>query len=195
MEDDLKIRKQMMREEAIRARGFMSLDSDGQKALSEHFFSSLDLSSKSVIAAYWTKDRELDTQFLIDECLDKGFKVCLPVIDGDSKVLKFAAYSHNTDLEQGRFGVCYPVINKKTKWLKPDVFMVPMLAFDRSGYRLGFGGGYYDATLAKYKAGKKAVVSVGLAYAKQACLFNLPREEHDVRLDWIITEQGAQKFS
>lgn len=192
--DDLKIQKQALRAEAQRARGFMSLDIDAQKELCSNFFKSIDLSSSPVIAAYWPKDRELDTQVLIDECLGRGFTVCLPVIEGDERILKFAKFGHNIDLVKGRFGVCHPVLDENPEWLEPDIFFVPMLAFDRSGYRLGFGGGFYDATLAHYAA-KKSIMAVGLAFAKQACLFGLPREDHDVKMDWIITERSAQKFT
>ena len=87
-----------------------------------------------------------------------------------------------------------PVVHEGTQWLEPDVVIVPLLAFDRRGYRLGQGGGYYDATLADLRA-KKNIIAVGLAYAQQACLFNLPVEEHDQKLDWVVTPQGAQEFS
>jgi len=194
IENDLTTQKAALRAEALRTRGFLSLDSDEEKALCRYFFDSLSASDDSVIAAYWPKDRELDTQQLIDMCLDKGHKIALPVIDGDSRILKFAAFDHNMDLVKGRFGVCHPFIDDNTRWLEPDVFMVPMLAFDRKGYRLGFGGGYYDTTLAHYM-NRKDILTVGLAYAKQACLFALPREEHDVQMDCIVTEQGVVKFS
>ena len=58
---------------------------------------------------------------------------------------------------------------------------------------LGFGGGYYDATLADFRLRKK-ILAVGVAYAQQACLFNLPSEDHDVRMDWVITQQQAYSF-
>ena len=71
---------------------------------------------------------------------------------------------------------------------------MPLLAFDRRGHRLGYGEGYYDATLADLRARKK-VIAVGLAYAQQAILFNLPAEDHDQPLDWIITPQIAQRYA
>ena len=193
MTDDLKSKKESLREEAKRARGLMSLSAEEHEQLCSYFFDNVQISDGGVVAAYWPKGRELDTHFLIDHCLDRGLQVALPVIEDDNHVLKFAAYNHGDDLTTGKFGVCHPVLDDNTKWLEPDVFLVPLLAFDRRGNRLGYGGGYYDATLAHYKD-KKEILAVGLGYAKQACLFNLPAEEHDIAMDWIITEQGAQSF-
>ena len=70
--------------------------------------------------------------------------------------------------------------------LEPDIFIVPMLSFDRRGYRLGQGGGYYDATLSAYRK-KKSVQAIGIGYAAQAVLFTLPVELHDQKMDWILT--------
>ena len=70
---------------------------------------------------------------------------------------------------------------------------MPMLAFDRPGNRLGHGGGYYDTTLRALRE-KKKITAVGVAYAQQAVLFSLPVEDHDEKLDWIITEQNTHRF-
>ena len=70
----------------------------------------------------------------------------------------------------------------------PDVLLVPMLAFDRAGYRLGYGGGFYDRTLEKIRAMKK-ITAVGVAYGEQQ-VESIPRDEHDQPLDMIITDEG-----
>ncbi len=191
--NDVQTQKEALRAEAKRARGLMSLSGDEQERLCTLFFENVPLSEKTVIAAYWPKGRELDTQVLMDAIIKRGYWVALPVIEKDSLVLKFARWHEGIDMSSGAFGVSHPVINDQTEWLEPDVFLVPMLAFDRRGSRLGYGGGYYDATLAAYRE-RKDVLAVGLAYAKQACLFNLPNEAHDVRMDWIVTEQGVFSF-
>jgi 5-formyltetrahydrofolate cyclo-ligase len=74
----------------------------------------------------------------------------------------------------------------------PDLILVPVLAFDKLGYRLGQGGGYYDRTLAALRA-VKSVVAVGLAYAGQE-IDEVPYEDHDAKLDWIVTENWARKI-
>ena len=193
MMNDLKTQKETLRAQAKKARGLLSLDAQGHVALCSSFFDVIDINENTVVGGYWPKGRELDTQPLIEKCLEQGAKIALPVIQKGSRILRFARWHNGMDLVEGAFGVCHPVINDDTQWLEPDVFLVPLLAFDRRGYRLGFGGGYYDATLAHYRE-KKDILAVGLAYAQQACLFNLPVEEHDIKMDWIITEQGAQHF-
>lgn len=191
--DDLKSMKDSLRAEAKRARGLLNLDASQHKALCTHLFDNITIDENTVIAAYWPKDRELDTHVLIDECLDRGGRVALPIIEKDQRILKFAQYDHNIDLMSGEFGVLHPVVGVDTVFVEPDIFLVPLLAFDRKGNRLGYGGGYYDATLAHYRE-KKDITAIGIGYAQQACLFNLPAEEHDVKMDWIITEQSAQNF-
>ncbi len=191
--DDVKSSKNSLRAEAKRARGLLSLDSHQHDSLCSNVFNNINIDENIVVAAYWPKGRELDTSILIDECLKHGCKVSLPVIDTNSRVLKFANYNHDINLVSGQFDVLHPVIDDNTEFVNPDVIFVPMLAFDRRGYRLGYGGGYYDATLSHFR-NEKEVIAVGLAYAKQACLFNLPTEDHDIKMDWIITEQSSQCY-
>ncbi len=94
-------------------------------------------------------------------------------------------------MEAGPFGTLHPVgeLGGGADPLVPDVVLVPLLAFTKAGDRLGYGGGYYDATLAALKAENPALRSVGVAYAGQA-VKALPLEETDMRLDHILTEDG-----
>ncbi len=193
MTENLKIQKEALRAEAIRARGLLTLNASEHEVLCSNFFDNIEINDGTIVAAYWAKDRELDTQILIDECLERCITIALPVIQDNDRILKFAGYDNNTDMVNGKFDIPHPVINEDTKWLEPDIFLLPLLAFDRKGNRLGFGGGYFDATLEHYKA-KKNILAIGIAYAEQACLFNLPSEEHDIKMDWVITQQNAQDF-
>ncbi len=193
MVEDFKVKKDALRAEAVRARGLLSLNASEHKCLCDNFFSNIKIDNKTIVAAYWAKDRELDTQILIDECLDRNITLALPVIEEGSRILKFTKYDNKIEMVSGKYGIAHPVINDNTQWLEPDIFLVPLLAFDRKGNRLGFGGGFYDATLSYYKE-KKNISVVGLAYAEQACLFNLPTEGHDVKMDWVITQQSALDF-
>ncbi len=189
--DNIKTQKETMRVEAKRARGLLSMDAGGHKALCSNFFDNIKITKDSVIAAYLPIGRELDTHMLIDELWSRGASVVLPVIQENSHILKFAKFTNNTELKKGKFGVVQPT---DTQYLSPDIFIVPLLAFDRKGNRLGFGGGYYDSTLAHYKKDKD-ILAIGLAYAQQACLFNLPLQEHDIKMDWVITQQDAHSFT
>lgn len=193
MSSDIHTKKENLRAEAKRARGLLSLNQEQQDNICQLFLNSIEIKKGDVVAAYWPKGRELDTQILIDTLIDKDINVVLPVVQKDSRLMKFARYTHDVNMIEGPYGIGQPEINDKTQWLEPDIFIVPLLAFDRKGARLGYGGGYYDATLSEYKK-TKDIICVGLGYAKQACLFNLPTEEHDIKMNWVITEQDAHKF-
>ncbi len=186
----VKAQKELIRGEAKRARGLLSMGVNEQRALCSNFFDNIEITKDSVVAAYLPIDRELDTNMLIDELWCRGANVVLPVVQEGSHILKFARFDDRSKLEKGKFGTIQPIIKQ---YLSPNIFIVPLLAFDRKGNRLGFGGGYYDATLAHYKKNKD-IIAIGLGYAEQACLFNLPAEDHDVKMDWIITQQGAHSF-
>ena len=77
---------------------------------------------------------------------------------------------------------------------EPDIFLVPLLAFDDKGYRIGYGGGYYDTTLA-YCRQKKHIIAIGVAYEEQLWFEDLPCEVHDQKLDYIITPKRLRKFT
>lgn len=193
MSDNMTAKKDVLRAEALRARGLLSLSSGEDELFRKLFFGNLKPKEGQIIAAYWPKGREFDTQSVIDECLERGLKIALPIVQKDSRILKFALWDQSIDLIKGEYGILHPVLDESTEFVSPDIFLVPLLAFDRRGYRLGFGGGYYDATLAFYQD-EKEISTVGVAYAQQACLFNLPTENHDIKMDWIITQQNAHKY-
>ncbi len=197
MDLDIKEQKESMRELAKRARCMLgSLDTQQHKKLCENFFDNIfdniEVNKNLCVASYWPVNREIDTSILTEELLNKGVKVALPIVQKGSRILKFAQWDMNMPMSIGAYNIPQPEISNHTVWLEPDIFLVPSLAFDRRGYRLGYGGGYYDSTLAQYRK-KKDIVAVGIAYAEQACLFNLPTEEHDQKMDWIITEQNVMR--
>jgi 5-formyltetrahydrofolate cyclo-ligase len=108
----------------------------------------------------------------------------LPVVIAKNEPLLFRLWRPGMPLEVGRFGTLHPP--NDSPLLTPDLVLVPLLAFDRHGDRLGYGGGYYDRTLAALRI-ERSSRAVGLAYAAQE-LPELPHQPHDQRLDWIVTE-------
>lgn len=186
--------KSTLRLEARRHRARMDVRAEDPIEASGHFFTAIKPEKGQVISAYWPFGREFDSRPLIERLLEEGFTCALPVMKKEGKILGFARWQEDMKLQQTDYEVMEPVVNDKTEWLDPDIVVLPLLAFDRRGYRLGQGGGHYDATLADLRARKK-IVAVGLAYGQQACLFNLPVEDHDQKLDWVITPQGAQSFN
>ena len=94
---------------------------------------------------------------------------------------------------EGAYGIREPVINAKTMYSDPTIIIVPLLAFDTEGNRLGYGGGYYDATL-EYLRQKSPVIAIGIAFQEQLFEEGLPSEAHDQPLDLVITPERSYRF-
>lgn len=188
--------KDALRKQALTHRANLdkSDPSEDPDSLAELFFETFSPDQGTVIACYWPKNDEFDTLPLIDKIFKTGCICALPVIQKDSRVLQFAKWQEGDPLTEGPYKILQPQVNQKTEWLLPDIVCVPLLAFDTKGHRLGYGGGYYDATLESLSNQKPDVISAGIAYAKQAVLFGLPHESHDYSLDWVITPQNANKY-
>ena len=116
--------------------------------------------------------------------------VGVPVILGAGQALKFREWSPGCAMVAGEFGAFIPA---EGAWVEPEVVIVPLVAFDARGYRLGYGGGFYDRTLAGLRA-RHPVLAVGFAFAAQE-LPEVPIDEYDQRLDVIVTEAGIRQFS
>lgn len=185
--------KQVYRIEAKRHRERMDIRDEDPEIAAQNFLKTIKPADGSVIGAYWPKGREIDTSDLLHLLMEQGHKVALPVMEAKSKVLKFVRWHEDDALVKGEFDILQPAVNKNTEYVHPDIVVVPMLAFDRKGHRLGYGGGFYDATLAALRA-EKPVLAVGYAYSKQAVLFNLPAEDHDQALDWVITPKDVHCY-
>ena len=185
--------KEILRTEALRHRARIDTRLENSSAVTEKFLSTVAPPEGAIIAAYWPKSGEFDTRPLLDELLQRKFRCALPVMQKESRVLKFAAWDDRIPLKESTFGVMEPSINNLTEWATPDIVIVPLLAFDRRGYRLGHGYGYYDATLSDLR-NRKSIIAVGVGYGQQAVLFNLPTEDHDQKLDLIITPNGVHDF-
>ncbi len=141
--------------------------------------------SAPVVSVYWPIRSELNTRPLIDALARKGVSVVLPVMTAVKHPLIFRVFTPGDDLVKGPFGLSEPAADKPM--LSPDIVFSPLAAFDRAGYRLGYGGGIYDATLARLRAEKK-ITAIGVAYARQEAEA-VPREPHDERLDYVLTEE------
>jgi len=184
--------KQTIRIEARKNLERLSFDPASRENIRDIFFKNISLNKNQVVAAYWAVKREIDTLPLIDALIEKGFQCALPVISGNKRKLDFALWDGKTPLIKGPFAIPQPD-PKTAAFVEPDIFIIPLLAFDRQGLRLGQGAGHYDATLAYYRQ-KKEISAIGVAYAEQACLFNLPQEDHDQKLDMVITPLDVLRF-
>lgn len=148
----------------------------------------LSLDDGAVVAGYWPMGDEMDVRPLLAGLADLGFTAALPVVVARNAPLIFRRWSSEVALEPGPHGTRHPSAMEPE--LRPGLVLVPLLAFDRAGGRLGYGGGYYDRTLAALRADGGGVWAVGAAFAAQECEA-VPLDPHDQRLDWVITEQGV----
>ncbi|MEQ1769717.1 MAG: 5-formyltetrahydrofolate cyclo-ligase [Devosia sp.] len=158
------------------------------KAAAEHFFAGIPLAHHEVVAGYWRIQDEMDCQPILIRLMDTLQPVCLPVVLGDDEPLDLRIWEQGASLYEAGFGTLAP--SEQAPRAEPDVIIMPLLGFDSKGTRLGYGGGYYDRTLARLS---KKPRLVGLAFAAQE-LPIIPREGHDVPLDSIVTEGGIRHF-
>ena len=142
------------------------------------------------IALYWPMKHEFDVRFIMDDLLKRGIQIALPIPHKTTREMTFSKWNGTGDLVRGEFGVFVPPVLDP---VHPDIVVVPMLAFDLKGNRLGRGAGHYDATLATLR-NKKTILAVGVAFAAQAVLFNLPIEDHDQKMDMLITPKAFHDF-
>ncbi len=128
---------------------------------------------------------EIDTVPLLTRLSRAGWRSSLPVVIAADQPLLFRAWTPGEPLVAGVWDI--PIPPETAPEVVPDVLLVPMLAFDRQGYRLGYGGGFYDRTLEKLRALRK-VWAVGVAYAAQE-VDAVPHGLHDAPLDYVMTER------
>jgi 5-formyltetrahydrofolate cyclo-ligase len=144
------------------------------------------LASGSVVSGFASMPDELRAWPLLRRLNKDGYRLCLPVMQGKGKPLIFRAWQPGDAMDQGVWGIAEPKADKLE--LEPDVLIVPLLAFDVAGRRLGYGGGFYDRTLRSLRS-RKSIVAVGLAYDEQK-VDAVPHLDYDERLDWVLTPSG-----
>ncbi len=137
-----------------------------------------------IVSGFMPYKSEITTIPLLNRLRREGWVTALPVVLGEGLPLEFRAWVPGEKLVPGVWDIPIP---EKAEEVFPDVLLVPGLFFDRSGYRLGYGGGFYDRTLVKLRALKK-VVAIGVGYHAQL-VDVVPRADYDQRLDFIMTEE------
>jgi 5-formyltetrahydrofolate cyclo-ligase len=149
----------------------------------EHVIATGRFQSAKVVGAYFATGSEVRTGLIIDAAKRLGKTVTLPRVEGD--MITFYEFSSETDLAEGRFGIMEP---RPLSLARPDLVIVPGIAFDAKGCRIGYGKGYYDRFLSRH-----GPFSMGLGYSLQL-VDELPKGRLDRRLDALATENGVTYF-
>ncbi|MBF0462500.1 MAG: 5-formyltetrahydrofolate cyclo-ligase [Magnetococcales bacterium] len=154
----------------------------------------------SSIGLYLSIDNEVDPSSLLLAANSSEKTVFLPIVDREQRSLRFVRYRENDPLVTGAFGIREPVWPPgdlaASAHLLPrisslDILFLPLVAFDACGWRLGYGGGYYDRLLSRAgRAGGQRPLLVGLAYHFQE-VAALPHAAHDIPMDWVVTDRAC----
>ncbi|MBI3452827.1 MAG: 5-formyltetrahydrofolate cyclo-ligase [Rhodospirillales bacterium] len=185
--------KRTVRSEAMSKRHAVHESGGGKLALAvrELFLAMIPLARGAAVGGYWPMGAELDIVPVLATLDGRGHVCALPVVEDRHQPLVFHRWRPQDKLIPGVFGTSTP--RRDTPQVDPDLLLVPLLAFDVDGYRLGYGGGFYDRTIAGLRRRKKEFLAVGVAFSAQEVPF-VPREAFDERLDWIVTDQAARRI-
>lgn len=141
----------------------------------------------AIVSGFLPIGSEIDPRPAMELLRDRGHQICLPCVVGADRPLVFRLWAPDDPLVVESFGTRAP--DSSAQVVKPDALLVPLLAFDASGFRLGYGGGFYDRSLEQLRR-EKSVTAIGIAFSGQKTE-TVPRAAHDQPLDWIVTEVGA----
>jgi 5-formyltetrahydrofolate cyclo-ligase len=154
-------------------------------AATAHLLAEIGPAQGRIITGYMPIRTELDPLPAMTALHEGGARIAVPVIAGKGQPLDFREWSPGCALVEGPFGAMIP---EAGDWLVPDTLIVPLVGFDAACNRLGYGGGFYDRTLARLQA-NAPVRKIGFAFAAQQ-LPPLPLEPTDIALDAVVTETG-----
>jgi 5-formyltetrahydrofolate cyclo-ligase len=168
---------------SLRKKKYFNLEEKDFQSL----FSEIGRFKKKTIGSYYSINYELDLKILNALLFKKNFSLALPFIDKTNSFMEFKEWKNNDVLQLNRYGI--PQTFKNAKTLVPDIFLVPLLAFDKYGNRLGYGSGYYDRYFNMLKKNKEKfrTIGIGFSFQKKEKLKTL---KTDFSLNAIFTEKG-----
>ncbi|MCW9034484.1 MAG: 5-formyltetrahydrofolate cyclo-ligase [Rhodospirillales bacterium] len=190
------VNKKKLRQELL-ARRVIAKKELGEKAsedFAENLFQFLRtnslLKTENVLAAYWPIKSEISTESFLQKVFQHNIRCSLPVVEEADQALSFRSWTPDTKLVCGKFGVLTPP--EYNGILLPKIIIVPLVGFDMSGARLGYGGGYYDRTLELLRRNED-ILAFGAGFSCQQ-VEKVPTGPFDQKLDGVVTEEGAIKF-
>ena len=191
-EDVLAVKRGLRAHQKIlRAKAIAALGTSLNEGLVRHGMSLLGERPPGIVSGYYPMEGEIWPLPLMAALRAKGHSLALPVMQGKTDPLLFRAWSPGDPLIPGVWGIRQPAPDRAVAL--PDIVLVPLLAFDARGYRLGYGGGYYDRTLRSLRA-LKPILAVGLALDELE-VDAVPHLDYDERLEWVLTPSGARQRS
>lgn len=184
--DDLRAFRNALRNRLIAAREALpaGLHAQLSRRIERHLGAIVDALDPAVLAFCWPFRGEFDTRGLVAARLPSGLRACLPVVVDNGRPLEFREWTPHSEMVEDRYGIHVPA---QGAVLRPDAILMPLNAFDEAGYRLGYGGGYFDRSLATL-APRPRAIGVGFELARVPSIWP---QEYDLPMDFIITEAGA----
>ena len=144
----------------------------------------LPIKPGTIVSGFMPLKSEINPLPLMRKLAEQGARLALPMIAGRGKPLIMRTWEFGAPLDRGQWDIREP--KSEAAAVEPDVLLVPLLAFDRAGHRVGYGAGYYDLTITQLRA-RKPIMTVGLAFAAQE-VPAVPATPRDARLDLVLTE-------
>jgi 5-formyltetrahydrofolate cyclo-ligase len=189
--DAISDEKARLRREAVARRD--ALPAEARKAAAEAIAARefpLTVALGTIVSGFMPMRSEISPLPLMQKLAKTGAQLALPKIAGRGKPLLMRAWQWGALLDAGQWGIREPKADAPE--MEPDIVLVPLLAFDRAGHRIGYGAGYYDMTIVGLRA-RKAIATIGLAFAAQE-IAAVPATPHDARLDLVLTEHEVIDF-
>lgn len=183
MSDIRQLKRDLRRIMQIRRAEAFAKNPDAPLKLRDVFLKSVSL-PPGAVSFYMARANEMNPAPLAEALREENHCLCLPVVTGKGVPLIFRTYTPGDPLTGGVMDIPEPSLHAPA--VEPDILLVPLLAFDREGYRLGYGGGYYDRTLNNLRKHKK-ILAIGIAFSCQE-VPAVPRGMADAKLDKIATE-------
>ncbi len=180
-----------MRERAkgLRAGAFARHGAGAGAALARHGLGFAEVAAPSVVSGFSAIRDEIDPLALMLDLHAFGHMLALPTMQGKGKALVFRSWRPSDEMAPAVWGIAEPLPSRPV--VEPDIVLVPLLAFDARGYRLGYGGGFYDRSLDALRR-LKPIIAIGLAYDEQQ-VDDVPHLDYDEPLDWVLTPSGPIK--
>ena len=182
------LEKKIIRKFLINRRKQLSGDYEKKNMSHVHLRPLLNNINSDYVGSYVDYNFELSTNSLNKYLIEKKINICLPKINSQTKEINFFKFSTETTLIKNKYNILEPEVTNEI--IFPKLVLVPLLAFNESGFRLGYGGGFYDKYFSSQE--EKDIIKVGLGFSFQKAN-QIPIESHDQKLDWILTESYLYK--